>query len=118
MHISERIKFLISELGYNMNTFSKQIGLTNNVTVGKIINEKRNPSYDVTMKILNRFPEVNTHWFVTGEGDIFDYSKSNERLVEDPNESYGMTDVERRILSIEKKMLSATIELKELKELL
>lgn len=117
MHISQRIKYIIDEFGLNMNSFSKEIGLTNNVTIGKIIGERRNPSYEVTMKILNKYPQINTEWFIKGTGDVF-LTEWSDNAVNDPGIHYGMSKTEKKLASIEAKMLTVMIELKELKEML
>jgi len=70
--ISERIKFIISELGYNINSFSKLINISNNVTIGRIVNENRNPSYDVLAKIIRTLGSLNARWLITGEGEMFE----------------------------------------------
>lgn len=69
--ISNRIGTLIDALGMNKNTFSKEIGLENNVTIGRIVNEDRSPSYEVINKILQTFGSVNANWLITGNGDMF-----------------------------------------------
>ena len=40
MESYDRIKIIIEELGLNVTSFSKKIGLSNNVTIGRIIKEK------------------------------------------------------------------------------
>jgi phage repressor protein C with HTH and peptisase S24 domain len=69
--ISDRIKLIINELGYNNNSFSKAIGLTNNVTIGRIVNENREPSYDILLKIMQTFGSINGNWLITGIGNPF-----------------------------------------------
>jgi len=69
-NISKRINALIQELGLNKSSFSKEIGIDNNVTIGRIVNEDRSPSFEVLNKILNRFPNINAGWLLTGEGNM------------------------------------------------
>jgi len=68
--ISNRIKLLIDYLNLNKSSFSKAIGLSNNVTIGRIINENRKPSYDVIEKILLTFGNINANWLITGKGSM------------------------------------------------
>lgn len=68
MEVSERISLIIEHYNENKSTFSKRIGLTNTVTIGRLINEKRNPSFDLLYRISKTFPEINTRWLLTGEG--------------------------------------------------
>lgn len=69
--ISDRICLLISELGYNKRTFSQAIGLGNDVTIGRIVNEQREPSYKVLNSIVQTFGNIDANWLLTGEGDIY-----------------------------------------------
>ena len=59
----------MEEEGLNKNSFSKAIGMTNNVTITRIINEKRSPSRSTCEKIAKAFPKYNLHWMLTGEGN-------------------------------------------------
>ena len=52
----ERIKFIMEKEGYNKNSFSYAIGMTNNVTITRLINEKRKPSPNTCAKIAQRLP--------------------------------------------------------------
>ncbi len=66
----ERIKYIIENEGHNMNSFSKAIGLSNNVTITRIINEKRSPSATTCRAIVNKFPRYNYNWLLTGDGEM------------------------------------------------
>lgn len=63
----KRIDELMAYFGLNKNSFSKEIGLTNNVTIGRILNEDRDPSPKTVKMILDRFPQVNPNWLKFGE---------------------------------------------------
>ncbi len=69
--ISDRVGLLINTLGYNKRTFSQAIGLSNDVTIGRIINEQREPSYKILNSIIQTFGNVNAKWLLTGQGEIF-----------------------------------------------
>lgn len=69
--ISDRIDMIIRELGLNKNSFSKVIGLDNNVTIGRIVNEERSPSYEVLNKIIQTYGSINANWLLTGNGSMF-----------------------------------------------
>lgn len=47
MEAWERVKYIIENEGYNKNSFSNEIGLRNNATIGRLINEHRTPSGSV-----------------------------------------------------------------------
>lgn len=60
----------MDEEGLNKNSFSKAIGISNNVTITRIINEKRSPSRSTCEKIVSAFPKYNLTWILTGEGNM------------------------------------------------
>lgn len=69
--INNRIALVIKELGYNKNSFSKAIGLSNNTTIGNIVSgRKTKPSFDVIYRILTTFDSINKGWLLTGEGSM------------------------------------------------
>ncbi|MFC2112829.1 hypothetical protein ACFLTA_06125 [Bacteroidota bacterium] len=84
--IGERIALLIKELGLNKNSFSKEIGLKNNSTITNIINNpKRSPSYDVILRILTKYSQLNVRWLIAGQGQMFSIAEDsfpniNDRL--------------------------------------
>ena len=84
--IGERISLLINELGLNKNSFSKEIGLRNNSTITNIINNpKRSPSYDIILRILSRYNQLNVRWLIAGQGQMFSIAEDsfpniNDRL--------------------------------------
>lgn len=69
--ISNRIIQLIEALGHTKNSFSQAIGLTNNVTIGRIVNENRKPSYEILEKIIQTFGSIDANWLFSGEGKMF-----------------------------------------------
>lgn len=71
-NISHRIEALINHFDLNPTTFSKKIGLTNNVTIGRLIRESRTPSLDVIQRIVSSFPSLSLDWLIKGEGEMFD----------------------------------------------
>ena len=83
----ERIQYVINNEGLNKNSFSKAIGLNNNVTITRIINEKRNPSRNTCKKIVERFPKYNMGWLLTGEGDSLTSTYSNNKVTVNGNEN-------------------------------
>lgn len=67
----ERVQFIMDEEGFNKNSFSEAIGINNNVTITRLINEKRNPSRATCQKIITRFPNYKFEWLYTGIGEIY-----------------------------------------------
>lgn len=67
----ERVKYIMEAEGLNKNSFSAALGISNNVTITRLINEKRTPSKATCQKILARFPQYSHEWLLNGEGDIY-----------------------------------------------
>lgn len=66
----ERINAVIRYLKLNKSGFSREIGLSNNVTISRIIREKRKPSNKVLRLIVARFPFISYDWLLTGKGEM------------------------------------------------
>ena len=88
MEAWKRVEFIIEKEGLNKNSFSKAIGISNNVTITRIINEHRTPSRATCEKIVSAFPAYNLEWLLTGEGNMLTNAPSqtyhsNARPVDD-----------------------------------
>ena len=70
MEILQRIKSLIEIKGYNINSFSKKIGIAQ-VTLNNYFRLNRLPAYETLHAILHTFPDVSAEWLMRGEGDMF-----------------------------------------------
>lgn len=76
--IGQRMETLIEHYDLTKNSFAKEIGLTANTVIGKIVNDPdRAPSYQVIRMIASRYPEVNMNWFVTGNGPMLNNGHQN-----------------------------------------
>lgn len=66
----ERLELIMKMEGLNKNSFSAAIGLSNNVTITRIINEHRSPSRATCEKIVKAFPKYNIDWLLAGIGEM------------------------------------------------
>jgi len=71
----DRILKIIRHYNLSISEFSREIGLNSAATIQKIITYKRKASPKTTGKILNRFPEVEYDWLITGQGDMLKSDK-------------------------------------------
>jgi len=71
MSVNERLKLLIKALGLNVTTFSREIGLNNNVTILRIVKDGFSPSYKTTYMIKSRYPNLSLDWFIFNEGSMW-----------------------------------------------
>ena len=66
--IHKRVMKVINYYGLNVNNFSKEIGLNNNVTIDRIVKAKSAPSHAVITRILTRFKDIDANWLIQGKG--------------------------------------------------
>jgi len=60
-----RINELLQHFNMSQTELAKKIGLNNNVTINRLAGNHVKPSYDIIVKILEAFPEVNANWLLT-----------------------------------------------------
>lgn len=94
MHVSERINLIINHLKLNKNSFSKAIGLSNNVTIGKILNDKRSPSFDILTKIIQTYDCINSHWLLTGEGEMLNTTETTTKEKSSPEKDFVLKPID------------------------
>ena len=70
MEIVQRIKDLISEKGYTVNSFAKEIGISQR-TLNNYVLLGRFPSYETIHAILHRFTDVSAEWLMRGNGGMY-----------------------------------------------
>jgi len=68
----ERVQLIMEREGFNKNSFSETIGLNNNVTITRLINEKRSASPNTCKKIVDRFPQYSYEWLLRGKEPMLD----------------------------------------------
>ena len=76
--ISERFKILRKSLGKSQKTFALELGIHQS-TIANIENSKIFPNMQF-LNILYKNYKLNTHWLLTGEGEMF---LSSEESIED-----------------------------------
>ena len=92
--INFRISQIITYFGMNQNSFSKKIGMDNNVTIGNIVKGRKNkPSYDVIEKIILTFDSINSDWLITGKGEMIKGSNINSNTISEPQKEYNKNKV-------------------------
>lgn len=66
MEIKDRIQEFIDFKGFDIKAFEKEIGISNGSWAKPdTISEK------VLLKVINRWPELNSSWILKGEGSMF-----------------------------------------------
>ena len=75
-----RILELIKELGLSPSQFADEIGVQRSA-MSHLVSGRNNPSLEFVMKVLKRFPQVNTEWLLNGSGSMTTGKKESEPLV-------------------------------------
>jgi transcriptional regulator with XRE-family HTH domain len=98
----ERINLILKSRNVNAAQFADEIGVQRS-SVSHILTGRNNASLDFLLKVLTRYPEIDTDWLLTGKGVMMrsaatmapirtEAKKSepiNMPLVSTPNESSG-----------------------------
>jgi len=69
--MTERIKELILKEGLSPGSFADAIGVQRS-SISHILNGRNNPSLDMIIKMLQKFPGLNSEWLLMGIGDMYD----------------------------------------------
>ena len=80
-----RILKIIRHYNLSISEFSREIGLNSAATIQKIITYKRKASPKTTGKILNRFPEVQYDWLITGQGEMLKEETKSKSVIDVDN---------------------------------
>lgn len=90
----ERVQVIMDETGHNKNSFSAAIGLSNNVTITRLINEHRTPSRITCQKIIDAFPKYSFEWLFSGQGEKYNSHSHIEAEIKSSTEDKGVFFVE------------------------
>jgi len=106
--IDDRIKQILKHYGFTAAEFAERLKIQKS-SISHILSGRNKPSFQFISKLANNFPEINLHWFITGEGDIFNHPVQNtkyenlskqEKVQSPPPDS---TDTTQKKLTDEKK---------------
>jgi transcriptional regulator with XRE-family HTH domain len=74
--MKDRIQRIIDEENLTPSRFADEVGL-NRPAVSHILNGRNNPGLDALQRIINRFPNINANWLITGKGNMYDKSENS-----------------------------------------
>jgi transcriptional regulator with XRE-family HTH domain len=80
--MKDRLQKLIDALKLTPSRFADEVGLQR-ATISHILNGRNNPGLDAIQRILNRFPEINATWLITGKGNM--YQQQSEIATREPS---------------------------------
>ncbi len=67
---AQRVSLIIKELGISKNEFARMIGISSTL-ISKITTKNTNFGVETAEKIVSSIPRLNSVWFLTGEGEIW-----------------------------------------------
>lgn len=75
---SIRLKKLIKALNLNQSSFARSLGMTQ-PNISRMVAGSSNISVEVLNRIKDRYKQVNLHWLLAGEGEMF-FEETNPSL--------------------------------------
>lgn len=109
-----RILNFIKYSGMSVRQFDLSIGASNGYTL-RMVKNNASVGSDVIEKIIQKYPEINLVWLITGKGPMLIPKTSSENIKETDNVENYLNDLIDAKWSQEKKDLLEEI-LKEIKE--
>ena len=67
--MKDRILEIIKYYNLSSSQFANEIGIQRSA-ISHILSGRNKPSLDLILKILNKFPEINTDWLILGNGEM------------------------------------------------
>lgn len=104
MDICIRFAEILKNLGKNANSLSKELGLSQ-TALKKVITGEHQPSSKVLIPLLEKYPQVNSNWLLTGRGEMFlkeTISSEKDKLIEVLEKN--IEDLRKHIDSLEKQI--------------
>ncbi len=96
-NIKDRIALIIEYKGLNSSKFADIVDIQRS-RMSHIMSGRNNPSIDVVVRIVEKFPEISTDWLINGKGEMLNEkiinqsstSNNSDELIEEiiPNDSH------------------------------
>ena len=96
MGIIERILQITECYGISVNEFSKSVGVSNGYFAKQRANNA-NVGSRILEKIVRRYPEIDTSWLLTGEGEIFKTKSTKKAINANDGNFDGLFDGKRKV---------------------
>lgn len=111
----ERLQKFVAEIGYGRNKFEHYVGISSGYLSSKSISI----TSDVIEKIIDKFPQLNIYWLLTGEGSMLK-TAPEESFVSEPQAAYGgdTANLREKIEALELEVKDLKYQREVLKELI
>jgi transcriptional regulator with XRE-family HTH domain len=105
-----RIELILKTQNLTPTQFADAIGIQRS-SMSHILARRNNPSLDFVMKLLNRFPEINAEWLLSGKNQMFNTSTPHPALssAQTPQTNLHIPEFEWNNSNIENKITDAAI---------
>jgi transcriptional regulator with XRE-family HTH domain len=70
MDIKDRIAKIMEDKQLSPSRFADEVGL-NRPAVSHMLNGRNKPGLDALQHIINKFPDINGSWLITGKGSMY-----------------------------------------------
>ena len=80
LNMNKRFKKWLDYNDINSNKLAENLSVSR-ATISHIISGRNKPSVDFLHKILNKYPELNLNWLVTGKGSMKINNSIKKRIV-------------------------------------
>jgi DNA-binding XRE family transcriptional regulator len=84
--MKDRILAIIQEEEMTNAKFAQEIGVQSS-SISHITSGRNNPSIDLIVKILNRFPGISAEWLLQGKGKMYKYENDQQHITSNPEKA-------------------------------
>jgi transcriptional regulator with XRE-family HTH domain len=86
--MKDRLLQLLNKLGLSATKFADELNVQRS-GISHILSGRNQPSYDFLVKILTRFPQIDSEWLILGKNSMFKLQPENNNLIRsDPPAAY------------------------------
>ena len=75
--LAKRFLAALDKLDYSGYQLADEMDRVSNATLTHIRSGRNNPSMKIVVAFLQKFPEINARWLLTGEGTMYDKTKGD-----------------------------------------
>ena len=82
----DRINLIMQAKNINASQFADEINIQRS-GMSHIMSGRNKPSLDFIMRVLKRYPEIDTNWLLFGKGEMYTTSAGQQFMVKNPAEA-------------------------------
>jgi transcriptional regulator with XRE-family HTH domain len=78
--MKDRLFILMNHFGYTAARLADEIGVQRS-GISHILSGRNQPGYDFIVKILNKFPDIDIEWLLTGRGTLLKQTMKEDKAI-------------------------------------